>query len=42
MSGLPGVSISIVPLLARAGIKALRIGTSGLGDQAFTSFAGGR
>ena len=41
ITDLPGVSIGIVPLLAKAGIKALHIGTNGQGDQAFTSFPGG-
>jgi hypothetical protein len=31
MTDLPGVSIGIVPLLAQAGIKALHIGTNGIG-----------
>ena len=32
---IPGVSIGIVPLLAKAGIKALHLGTNGMGDQVF-------
>ena len=40
ITDLPGVSISIVPLLAAAGVKALHIGTNGMGNQAFTSFPG--
>ena len=40
ITDLPGVSISIVPLLAKAGVKALHIGTNGMGDQAFASFPG--
>lgn len=39
MTDLPGVSIGIVPLLAKAGVKALHIGTNGQGNQAFSSFA---
>jgi hypothetical protein len=38
VTDLPGVSISIVPLLARAGVKALHIGTNPIGYQPFTSF----
>jgi hypothetical protein len=40
ITDLPGVSIGIVPLLARAGVKALHIGTNGMGDQVFPSFNG--
>ena len=40
VTDLPGVSIALVPLLARAGIKALHIGTNGMGGQAFSSFPG--
>ena len=32
---IPGVSIGIVPLLAKAGVKALHLGTNGMGGQAF-------
>ena len=35
------MSIGIVPLLARAGVKALHIGTNGQGTQVFPSFPGG-
>ena len=41
ITDLPGVSIGIVPLLARAGVKALHIGTNGQGTQVFPSFPGG-
>ena len=37
---LPGVSIGIVPLLAKEGVKALHIGTNGQGNQVFPSFPG--
>jgi hypothetical protein len=40
ITDLPGVSIGIVPLLAKAGIKALHIGTNGQGGQVFPSFPG--
>lgn len=32
---VPGVSIGIVPLLARAGVKALHLGTNGMGNTVF-------
>ena len=32
---IPGVSIGIVPILARAGVKALHLGTNGMGNQIF-------
>jgi hypothetical protein len=40
ITDLPGVSVGIVPLLARAGVRALHIGTNGMGNQVFPSFPG--
>ena len=34
-SDVGGVSIGVVPLLARAGVKALHLGTNGMGNQVF-------
>lgn len=41
ISDLPGVSIGIIPALAKAGVQVLHIGTNGQGNQVFPSFPNG-